>query len=216
MYQASDTTPLPGCGTRNADVAECLLICPGPPGDCAKMCQRAAAVGARQRGLPFYVPFRQAPLEDWATLSPDGAPANSSWRAFDVPPDEAFAPWTRATNPWSSEWRAPPLALLEPGPRPTWPAPVVAGAATALGGVAQCHRACEARGAVAWRTERDSTGAPGPAPPRWWQAPWAPPLVSPVPAAPPTLPWSLNSPFGPRSFLANHIPLHGQSVAFET
>ena len=68
---------------RDLDAAHCLAVCPLPPALCAQVCERSAAVGARQRGVPFYVPFKQAPLQDWATLFP-GAPAGANWRAFDL------------------------------------------------------------------------------------------------------------------------------------
>ncbi len=93
---------------------------------------RAAAVGARRRGLPFYVPFKQEPLQDWATLFP-GSPQGANWRAFDAP-NASFAPWLKASVPWESEWNlsAPPLsatAVQEHG--------------------AQCHRMCDSQAAAA-------------------------------------------------------------------
>ena len=206
------------------DLAECVKVCPLDAVTCAQVCDRAAAVGARQRGLPFYVPFKQAPQEDWATLYP-GSSSGTNWPAHDAP-DAAFAPWIRAAVPWNREWNlsAPPL-------NPT--------------GIqqsnAQCHRMCDAQEA-----EMDTALVQGLGPlpgvyTGWWQAPWsqlyAPPLLEPEAselskretfdrflanamgpeagqgAQRPS--WQLSPPFGSNSFRANHIPLHGQPVAFQ-
>ena len=206
-----------------ADVAECLDVCPLHAAVCAQVCSRAAAVGARQRGLPFYVPFRQAPLEDWATLFP-GSPAGSNWQASDAP-TAAFAPWIKASVPWQPQWNlaAPPLS-----------------ATMADESKARCHQACEARSA---RIAQSSAHGLGPLPgvyTGWGQAPWTqlyePPLLDPEiediarqaafdqylqdamsPAAALDAraePWELN-PVGASSFRAEHIAINGQPVAFQ-
>jgi len=205
------------------DLVECLDVCPMDAVTCAQVCDRAAAVGARQRGLPFYVPFRQAPLQDWATLFP-GSPSGSNWQAYDAP-NASFAPWVRATVPWSSEWNlaAPPLS------------------ATAVQtSSAQCHRMCDAQSEEMQLSVAQGLGPLPGVYTGWWQAPWsqlyAPPLLAPEAvelsqrlafgeyledAMGPTSsldarlpPWQLSPPVGLDSFRANHIPIHGQPVAF--
>ena len=57
-------------GEDATGVAECLRVCPLDDVVCAQVCARAAAVGARRRGTPLYVPFRQDPTQDWAGLLP--------------------------------------------------------------------------------------------------------------------------------------------------
>jgi hypothetical protein len=205
------------------DTLECLEVCPMDDITCAQVCDRAAAVGARRRGLPFYVPFKQEPLQDWATLFP-GSPQGANWRAFDAP-NASFAPWLKASVPWESEWNlsAPPLsatAVQEHG--------------------AQCHRMCDSQAAAAQVSAAQGLGALPGVYTGWWQAPWsqlyAPPLLppegaeltaklkfgeylqeamspdSPLDARLP--PWQLSPPLGPSSFRANHIPVHGQPVSF--
>ena len=205
------------------DTVECLEVCPLDTVTCAQICDRAAAVGAQQRGLPFYVPFKQAPLEDWTTLFP-GSPGGANWRAFDAP-NASFAPWVRATAPWDSQWNlsAPPLS-------PT----------AIQQSNAQCHRMCDAQAAEVDLSAQQGLGPLPGVYTGWWQAPWsqlyAPPLLpregetmatkmpfgnyleeamGPTSAIDAQIPpWQLSPPFGADSFRANHIPIHGQPVAF--
>ena len=199
------------------DVNECLEVCPLDSVACAQVCNRAAAVGARQRGLPFYVPFRQSPLEDWTTLFP-GSPAGSNWQAFNAP-NAAFAPWIKATVPWNSEWNlsAPPLS-----------------ATSIQSSNAQCHRMCDAQATL---TEESMEQGLGPLPgvyTGWDRNPYddggvrfldkrATPFgeymeysMGPTASSinPQIQPWPLNGPLGGNSFRANNIPIHGQPVNY--
>lgn len=199
------------------DVNECLRVCPLDSVACAKVCDRAAAVGARQRGLPFYVPFRQSPLEDWTTLFPC-SPAGSNWQAFDAP-NAAYAPWIKPTVPWDLEWNlsSPPLS-----------------ATSIQYSNAQCHRACDAQATL--REDSMEQGL-GPLPgvyTGWNRNPYYEGGVSFLnqQASPfgefleyamgPTAswfaaqlpPWQLSGTQGANSFRANHIPIHGQPVNY--
>ena len=199
------------------DVHECLQVCPLDSVACAKVCNRAAAVGARQRGLPFYVPFRQGPFEDWTTLFPS-SPSGSNWQAFDAP-NAAFAPWLKATVPWNSEWNlsSPPLS-----------------ATSIQHSNAQCHRACDAQAALSDESMEQGLG-PLPGVYTGWNrdryydggikiretqaTPFGEylefsmgPTASAWEAQLP--PWQLSSPQGANSYRANHIPIHGQPVNY--
>lgn len=199
------------------DVSECLDVCPLDPVACAHVCDRAAAVGARQRGLPFYVPFRQNPLADWTTLF-SSTPAGSNWHAFDTP-NAAFAPWIKATVPWDSEWNlsAPPLSATMIQSRNS-----------------ECHVACDRQSKI---KEESLAQGLGPLPgvyTGWNSVPSYSYSVMDVPdrvvpfgqflessmgpggiaANMPSSQWELNSPLGAHSFRANHIPIHGQPVMY--
>ena len=193
--------PFPIAGSfspRNMDggdalgVVECLRVCPLDDAVCAHICNRAAAVGARRRGMPLYVPFRQAPVQDWATLLPN-------WRAPESPP-ASFAPWIKAGALWG---------LAEPDRRVEDESSV------------QCHRACEAQQlaqSAQWGLgPLVSTGGAKRAP----AGPSDAALVVDADdiftaiqryledAAEPSAPDS-----DPGSFRATHIPINGQPVAF--
>ena len=194
-----------------------MSVCPLDSVACAQICDRAAAVGARQRGLPFYVPFRQSKLENWTTLFP-GSPAGSNWQAFDSP-DAAFAPWIKATVPWNSEWNlsSPPLS-----------------ATTIQTSNSDCHLQCDAQTRL---NEESLQQGLGPLPGvyvGWNRDPYynggtqlldiqrtpigefldysMGPTASTFNAD--MSPWQLRAPLGPESYRANHIPIHGQPVNF--
>ena len=123
-YSLASPKVMDGDGARA--VVECLDVCPLDDVVCAQICSRAAAVGARGRGMPFYVPFRQAPLEDWSTLF-TGSPATSNWQAPNSP-NASFASWV---NVWRPDYNSEPLLS----------------AVVDVDSAVQCHRACEAQSA---------------------------------------------------------------------
>ena len=210
--------------TDQQDLLECLEVCPLPERACLQVCARAAEVGARERGLPFYVPFRQAPLQDWETLFP-GSPGGVNWAAFDGP-DAAFAPWVRASVPWEAEWglSGPPLS------------PTMLSESASV-----CHQHCDDLAASSALALQEGLGPLPGVYTGWWQQPWsqlyAPPVrpsvatteaaravsfgeylqasmgpTSALSAAAPA--WELQAPLGAASFRAEHIPINGQPVAF--
>lgn len=211
--------------TDQQDLVECLAVCPLQERSCLQVCSRAAEVGARQRGLPFYVPFRQAPLQDWDTLFP-GSPGGLNWAAFDGP-EASFAPWIRASVPWQSEW-----ALSGPPLSPTM----------LREGASACHARCEEMASAEALSIQEGLGPLPGVYTGWWQQPWSQLYAPPVRPAPVGDPgalravafgeylqaamgptsalsarapaWELETPLGAASFRAEHIPVNGQPVAF--
>jgi hypothetical protein len=187
------------------DTAECLEVCPLDPVSCARVCERATAVRAQQRGMPFYVPFKQAPLEDWAPDSPGGA----NWEPYDAP-DASFAPGARAAAPWG-RWNLP--------------APPLSRAAVQRSN-AQCHRRCDAQAAeVNFPVQQGESPCQLYAPPLLSRG--AQPLATrvacgeclaaatgPSSVTDAQVPWQLSPSLRGDSFRANHIPIRGQPVAF--
>lgn len=208
------------------DMLECLDACPMDNITCAQVCDRATAVGARRRGLPFYVPFRQEPLQDLATPFP-GSPQGINWKAFDAS-NTSFAPWIRASVPLEAGWSLSATPLCTPAEQAEQERR------------AECHRMCDVQSPG---TQHSATPGLGPLPGvymGWWQAPpsqlYVPPLLPPreeelvarvgfgkcpqqvmSPDSAPDarlLSWQLSPPAEASSFRANHIPVHGQPVAY--
>ena len=74
---------------QTLDRVRCLQVCPYEDLRCAQICDRAASVGARHRGLPFYVPFNQAHC-------------SSQWLPAVLPGDTPGAPLLGQYDGW---WR---------------------------------------------------------------------------------------------------------------